>query len=447
MFDDPAVRSVRVAVALCDRFAELLKGPSQVRARKQSGALFGVSGNESELSLRIGEAQQVYPEIWRHLDEARAAFAARGIDVAGYDGLRAAEGPALGAAVDVKYAKHGYGDHAIEETVKSANFNKAGLARARQACQALMSATPQIDWAAIATAESQDPAAAAFARATRFKRWIRLGLLALVIASPFLYVFYTRHRDQVRRDERRRAAEAEAAAMPVEAPRPSPRSSSGLTAQERTELAGMVAQLRASLAGARRSWAEAVAPAALARAVPGSRPCDVPIAAPPPNGVDSFVRDGIADPKAFEASDFYAYAAGDPVRDEALERASSIVDNVDRRLAAGRAGKGDREQLAGIAPHVAFVIIDRDVKPKITGAGAAATYVPGAVAGRAYVYSVRDAKIRCAGTIDARNAASDAPGSYLEAVRAARDGGAVLHRELEVRIRQAFATGLRSTEP
>ena len=60
--DDPAVRSVRVAVALSDRFAEFLKGPSKVTARKQHGALIGVSGNEGELSLRIGEAQQLYPK-------------------------------------------------------------------------------------------------------------------------------------------------------------------------------------------------------------------------------------------------------------------------------------------------------------------------------------------------------------------------------------------------
>src|SRR5690242_1144143 len=119
MFDDPAVRSVRVAVALCERFVELLKGPSRVTAHKQRGALLGVSGDEEALSLRIGEAQQVYPEIWRHLDEARAAFAARGIDVAAYDQLRAAEGQALGAAVEVTSARNRYGTHTFDETVKS----------------------------------------------------------------------------------------------------------------------------------------------------------------------------------------------------------------------------------------------------------------------------------------------------------------------------------------
>src|SRR5437763_10131625 len=111
MIDDPAVRSVRVAVALCDRFAELLAGPSQVTAVKQQGALLGVSGNQDELSLRIGEAQQIYPEIWRHLDDARAGFAGRGIAVASYDAIRASEGQGLGASVDVDYKRRGVGQH------------------------------------------------------------------------------------------------------------------------------------------------------------------------------------------------------------------------------------------------------------------------------------------------------------------------------------------------
>jgi hypothetical protein len=139
---DAGVRSVRVALALCDRVADLQKGSTTVRARKQHGALFGVSGNQDELSQRIGEVQQIYPEIWQHLDDARAAFAARGVSVAAYDELRAAEGMALGAAVEVAYQKHGVGSYAVEETVKTANFNREGLARARDAAAGLVGANP-----------------------------------------------------------------------------------------------------------------------------------------------------------------------------------------------------------------------------------------------------------------------------------------------------------------
>jgi hypothetical protein len=198
--DNPAVRSVRVAVALCDRFAELLKGPTKVTARKQHGALIGVSGNESELSLRIGEAQQIYPEIWRHLDDARAAFAAQGIDTIGYDKLRSDEGNRLGAAVATRSQTHGYGQHAIVENTKDANFNATGLARARLACDTLMKTTPHIDWAAIALAESNDPAAAAFNRSTKVKRYVSLALLLLLLASPFLYVMWSHHQERVKRE-------------------------------------------------------------------------------------------------------------------------------------------------------------------------------------------------------------------------------------------------------
>ena len=98
---DPAAQSVRVAVALADRFTELLKGPTKVTAARQRGSLLVVSGNETELSMRIHEAQQIYPEIWRHLDDARTAFAARGYDA----------------------------------QTKSVDFNKDGLARAREAAR------------------------------------------------------------------------------------------------------------------------------------------------------------------------------------------------------------------------------------------------------------------------------------------------------------------------
>src|SRR4249919_1751039 len=138
MADEPAVTSVRVAVALCERFTALLKeGPQAVYAHKSNRALVGISGNEGELSLRIGEAQQLYPEIWRHLDDARAAFSAQGIDTIGYDKLRSDEGNRLGAAVATHSQIFFFDDSAATEKTKDANFNATGLARARLACETL----------------------------------------------------------------------------------------------------------------------------------------------------------------------------------------------------------------------------------------------------------------------------------------------------------------------
>src|SRR3954462_9871600 len=204
MVDDPAVRTVRMAVALCDRFEDLLKGPSSVSAAKANRGIIGVSGNESELSLRIGEAQQIYPEIWNHLDEARKGFAARGVNVQGYDLHRAGVGVALGAAVQTSYNEV-VGPHGHVRTTKDANFNRAGLVRARNACNALMQATPDINWAVIAKAEDNDPAAAAFKSANRNKRIMMFGALALVLASPFLYVLWQHHEDRVKMERYRRS--------------------------------------------------------------------------------------------------------------------------------------------------------------------------------------------------------------------------------------------------
>ena len=294
---DPAVRSVRVAVALSERFAELLKGPASVSARKQRGALVGVSGNEGDLSLRIGEAQQLYPEIWRHLDDARAAFAAAGIDVGGYDRIRAAEGQALGADVDITHSTRGYGQHAIEQNVKSANFNRAGLARAQQAVAALVQATPQIDWAGIARAEADDPAVAAFGRAARVKRWTRYALLVVLISLPFLYVLHLQHEEKAGLAARREPA-------PIEVPE--------LSEAERAELASMVTQLRGTLSAARKSWPSAVTPEALAAAVPGAGACARPFDAPRPAAADRYIRDD--DGSGLGAATFASYTAGEAIR-------------------------------------------------------------------------------------------------------------------------------------
>lgn len=182
---DHAVSAVRIALALCDRFAEILRGPDQVTSSRRRDSLFGASGNEEALSMRIGEAQQLYPEIWRHLDEARIAFADLGHDVSAYDHIRSRDGVALGAAVDVRQISP---DNARLVVIrKTANFNRRGHALAREASEALMRATPQVQWAEIALAETNDPAIAAFTRATRFKRRIRYVLLFTLVTAPIAY--------------------------------------------------------------------------------------------------------------------------------------------------------------------------------------------------------------------------------------------------------------------
>ena len=385
MFDDPGVRSVRVASALCDRFEELLKGPTMVSAHKQSGALVGVAGNEEGLSMRIGEAQAMHPKIRRHLDDARTAFGGRGVDTSAFDCIRAEEGNALGANVDVQHSRHGYGNHAVDARVKSAGFNRAGLVRARQACSALVKATPEIDWAAVEKAESADPAAADFARSARIKRWTRLAALALVIASPFLIVMYMRHREREKRHEY-------ADRYRDETPAPSP----PLAPAERDKLATTVSKLQKEIATARAGWPDA---AALASVKPSDQPCPNKFTPPAAGAVDSYIRNDTVDAPAFAASDFYGYQAGKPVLDESLARASLAVEALSRSLAKHTTTTADLDHVPTLPATITIAIIDREVEPSITGGDADLAYTAGQVVGHAFMFDVRAAKIVCAGSI------------------------------------------------
>jgi hypothetical protein len=418
---DPVVRSVRVAVVLSDRFAAILKGPDTVHSQKQAGALVGISGDQTAMSLRIGEAQQMYPEIWRHLDDARAVLATRGVDVAAYDAIREAEGQGIGAAVDVKATVHGVGQHAIEQQVKSANFNRAGLARAKQAIDSLVKATPEIDWVAIARAEAEDPDVAAFGRSARIKRWSLLTLLVLVIASPFVYLL---HKDLKSPDHHDTAVTQPA--PPV-----------ALSDQDRAEVTAMAGKLRGELSAARASWSKTTAPEALAALVAGSEPCAHPFAAPDPSGAEKFIREGNTD--ALRTASFASYSANGPIQDDQLAQMDAVVGAVDARIKTNHLDRFDRKRLTDLEPYFVFIIIDHEVEPVISATAPQIAFTPGEVTGRGYVFSVESGQIVCVAKIDAKNAH---PSTDLDRVRRKPEALDVLHRELEVRIRQALATGL-----
>jgi hypothetical protein len=445
MSQDTGIQSVRIAVALCDRFTELLKGPTQVTAyRGRLGthapaalglvAAIGVSGSSEELSSRIGEAQQIYPEIWRHLDVARAAFAQRSVDVAEYDRVRVEEGQGLGAAVDDRREKRGFDG---EVYVKTAGFNADGLARARKACDALMRATPEIDWAGIAKAESDDPAAAAFTRATRTRRTMLLGLVALGVASPFLIILYMQHRERAQIDARARDYEERVA-----------ESTKPLEGAARTELATGVQHRRNALEAAHQRWATMASPDGLRAVVPGNQPCPAAIRAPDEATATAYIRTGDMAPLAFDASAFKSFLADrdHALPDDDLLWADGVLTALDKRLTAGRALATDQSQLATLDQPYTYVVIDNDVAPHITQT-TPLTYTPGEVDGRAYVFSLTHARFVCAAAITARNTPSDEHPKFLDGVNTARGAEAVLHRELEVRLRQALAANLRATPP
>jgi len=186
---DPAVRSIRVAKTLADRFAELLRGPSTFDSAFAAGSLDG-------LELRIGEAQQIYPEIWGHLDDARKVLADRGVDVSGFDRVRATEprGSIGVTRVDVENYATTLTSKAlglVDEQVKSASFNLEGLRRANAATQELMSAMPEVDWAGLARAEAAEVHAAGSLGPINPKsalRWLLIAGGAVLVTYAFWFL-------------------------------------------------------------------------------------------------------------------------------------------------------------------------------------------------------------------------------------------------------------------
>lgn len=172
---DPAVRSIRVAATLNERFGAILREA----ASHQTVA---------EFELKIGEAQQIYPEIWRHLDEARAALGQRGIVVQPYDVLRATERPGQLAVDNIEHTEGinplalAFGQLQHFET-KTATFNHEGHTKARQACDALMRAMPEVDWGAIVREEDAEIAAMGSLSSAK---WRQVAVIAAIVLAVFV---------------------------------------------------------------------------------------------------------------------------------------------------------------------------------------------------------------------------------------------------------------------
>lgn len=201
---DP-VQSIRVASALLGRFPGLMKQASTT---------------ESEMELAIGEANQLYPEIWRHMDEARTVLAIDH-DVARYDALRATVLAELGITEigfqEINWTtRYGVVVHTTQRKV--AGFDFEGYQRARTACQALMAAMPEIDWDSLAREDVREIAAAGSLQSSKYRRFAKIaaGLGALALVTYGIFYALRGSPDGVSDDEaaamRARAAEREAEA-------------------------------------------------------------------------------------------------------------------------------------------------------------------------------------------------------------------------------------------
>lgn len=136
---DP-VQSVGVATALARRYRAIAEAESH-----------------AELEVTIGEARQIYPEMWRHLDEARVALGERGVDCSAYDNLRRQELGSIGFDVNMVVGVEFYtrGFKVGEIYKKTASFDVDGAHRALGAIAILRQLMPEVDWGARARDEER----------------------------------------------------------------------------------------------------------------------------------------------------------------------------------------------------------------------------------------------------------------------------------------------------
>ena len=159
-----AIRSIRIGVTLCERFGTIMRrGTSLTEGRYDA-------------ELEVGEAEQMYPEIWSHFDNARAALAAAGVAVPAYDELRAtAHGDAI---VDV--ALNGG---------KVFYLNAEGHAAATDAGRVLQATLPDVDWQALDRADANEIAAAGGLTIPAWKRWL-VGTAIVAGAIALFAIFH-----------------------------------------------------------------------------------------------------------------------------------------------------------------------------------------------------------------------------------------------------------------
>jgi hypothetical protein len=149
----------------------------------------------ADVSVAMGEARSLYPELWAALDRGRTALRERGVDVPGYDELRARQPAAMDgfqvhnderaelgnvetAAVLVFFGGLGATLHSLG--AKQGEANASGLKDARTALDALRNAMPEVDWKSLRHTEARATASALddFARARRKKLVIGAAAVA-----------------------------------------------------------------------------------------------------------------------------------------------------------------------------------------------------------------------------------------------------------------------------
>jgi hypothetical protein len=167
------VRSIRVGAALNEQFGALLR-------RR-------IYNDPERLTSLLGEARQLYPEIWSNLDDARKALVERGVPTDRYDALRASSAARNGGVLDVQVTEQTLTQAALRTGYeKTANLNAEGHAAATEACNVLRAALPHVDWEALDRAEAEELAAFGSLGPSRARKLVFYTLAGIAAAMALV---------------------------------------------------------------------------------------------------------------------------------------------------------------------------------------------------------------------------------------------------------------------
>lgn len=205
----------------------------------------------------------------------------------------------------------------------------------------------------------------AFARGNRRKRNIRLSIIGLICASPFLWLTYTCQKQRARNAEIREEARAR----------------DMLTPEEQAEIAKLLPEIGKSIQSASKAFVEDLTLPKIAEVVPGDEPCG----------------------RRTAVSGYLFVKPGEAPKPQQLEAAARSLADLEERIKTREDGpeRYDLEyarDLANRLDDTVFVVGER-TEPVMLGD----SFIPGQVRGTAYVYSARARKIVCAGHFEAQN--------------------------------------------
>jgi len=187
---DPATDAVLIGETLLGQFHELIPRLTSL--------------SPADVSVAMGEAQSLYPELWATLDRARGLLRERGVDIPRYDEARARQ-PAAMLGVQVHTRERSELADAATMTMflfggvsglvagtaidvvgslgaKKGEANRSGLKDARTAIDALRAAMPEVDWKAVRQHEAREAAVALDDMGRARTRKLVLGLAGVAVA-------------------------------------------------------------------------------------------------------------------------------------------------------------------------------------------------------------------------------------------------------------------------